>query len=115
MAWSERMTWLLLGEKKEIGMTAAQVCALTGIDPATLQNWANRKLVEPFPAKGKGDTRVYGSQTLIYITLAQHLMRLGVAPRSAFVIADLVWGAFLISGDCASGEQDKRKKTKFVG
>lgn len=95
MEWSPRLVWLFLGDKKEWGLTAAQVSMVTGVDPTTIQNWSNRGLVEPFPVKGKGDPRVFGTDTVVHITLANEMLRLGLAPRSAFAAAELTWGAFL--------------------
>lgn len=96
MEWSPRLVWLLLGrDKKEWGLTSAQVSMVTGVDPVTIQNWSNRGLVEPFPVKGKGDPRVFDSDTVVFITLANEMLRMGFAPRSAFVAAELTWGAFL--------------------
>lgn len=54
----------------------AEVCEITGATAATLQNWANRGLLDA-PAQGKGSRRSYSAGSVAAILYAQALIAAG--------------------------------------
>jgi hypothetical protein len=79
MLWILR--WFIFSD---VRMSHAEVCALTGIPDATLQNWANRGLLpEMESAQGKGTRRTYEPSVLANVYFAVWLNALGVEARAA--------------------------------
>lgn len=88
--------WLITLESEQPVFDAAEVCALTGISPATLQNWANRSLISgEATRKGKGGVRKYSRQSLCLIKLARALMPLGLEASGAVNTASNVLVALI--------------------
>ncbi len=85
--------WLLRNHPDD-GLTHAEVCEVTGVPAATLQNWANRRLIRPLRGRGKGERRVYGSHELSRIVIARYLQGIGLGLASSFDIASKAWMSF---------------------
>lgn len=89
--------WILSGKDDPI-YSPQQVCALTGIEKHTLQNWANRGIMKPTRTRaGKGGVRMYTKIQLVLIALARRISPLGVEAAFAVYIAAGIVGE-LMSG-----------------
>jgi hypothetical protein len=68
--------------------THADVVKLTGVTPTTLQNWSNRRVVEPVVANpGRQGRREYTPLQVAAIGGCLDLIGWGVAPSLAFTLA----------------------------
>lgn len=80
-----------------------EVLAITGIKAATLQNWANRRIVElEHPNPGRQAKRLYSALDIYKIGFLNEMGRLGLAPFVANQLFEYVEDALRIARD----EQD---------
>ncbi|QOZ52952.1 MerR family transcriptional regulator [Bradyrhizobium sp. CCBAU 53338] len=85
--------WLWpLHENDRLEFAAKDVCRLTGIAAHSLQNWANRGLLD-FSGKsnpGKGGARLYSKKAVLIIRFAQEMITLGFEPSMALAVGMLI-------------------------
>jgi DNA-binding transcriptional MerR regulator len=71
----------------------SDVIHATGLDAATLQTWANRKIITPAseqtgPNLGAGARRLYSAENVLQIAFVGALVDAGVTPSEAVLVCD---------------------------
>jgi len=84
--------WFMLHDPEFVHSDA---CMITDMPEATLQNWANRKLLSGLEGGGKGSRRMYGPLHLASITFARELIAIGFETGLALSVAMGVYMALL--------------------
>jgi len=90
-------SWLWIAAAKDTpSYSPQQVCALTGIEKHTLQNWANRGIMSPVRTReGKGGVRMYTRLQVATIALARRVSPFGVEATAAVHIGLGIFGKML--------------------
>lgn len=78
---------------KEPQFTNSEVLEATGLDAATLQTWANRRIVVPaseHPGRsyGHGGRRLYSGEDVIWLALVKHITDFGLPIGTAVGVCD---------------------------
>ncbi|MCB1833845.1 MAG: MerR family transcriptional regulator [Geminicoccaceae bacterium] len=91
-----------------------QVLEWTGLNAATLQNWANRGIIQLKPSRpGKRQRRLYSAMDVIKLLCIFELSRLGVMPAFASDFADKAITRRLVEKIEEREREQKTGKTEF--
>ncbi|MDP1868458.1 MAG: MerR family transcriptional regulator [Bradyrhizobium sp.] len=85
------LDWFVLDGPEFLHSDAATI---TDMPDSTLQNWANRKLID-VEAAGKGSRRVYSAMHIAVITFAREMISVGFETSLAVSVASSVYIALM--------------------
>jgi hypothetical protein len=70
-------------------LTLSNICAIASCTPDDVNNWMRRNVLRsPIPPTRKGATRIYSRENALEIAFVSALIRGGLAPSSASILAE---------------------------